>query len=128
MNLKAVQINDEIERSQKEMKMKDSNQDVGAEREGPADDWSRTGEGMESCVKFPSSTPNKVVELYRKLDLQRRELERQRTYVQDNLLKKQDKKVFMNGNHVAKDGKKERLAYSLMVNENQHTEDRKSVV
>eukprot|EP00253_Pinus_taeda_P020545 PITA_20545 len=73
---KVVQINDEIARSQKEMKTKESNQDVGIEREQPTDSWSSTGEGMESCVKFPKSTPNEVIELYRKLDLQRRELER----------------------------------------------------
>ena len=73
-------------------------------------------------MKFPSSTPNEIVELYRKLDLQRRELERHRTYTQANLLKKQDKKVFMNKNHAAEDGKKKRLADSLMVNANQHSD------
>jgi len=99
--MKAVKIDDELARSQKEeMKKKESNQDV--------------------CVKFPRSTPNEVVELYRKLDLQRRELERQRTYVKVNLLKKQEKRVFMNDSHEAEDGKKERLANSLMVNANQH--------
>jgi len=82
LNLKAVQINDEMTRSQEEMKMKESTQNVGVEREKPADDWLRSGEGMENHVKFPSFIPNEVVELYRKLDLQRRELERQRTYVQ----------------------------------------------
>ena len=73
---------------------------------------------MERCVKFPSSTPNEVIELYRKLDLQRRELERQRTYVQDNLLRKQGRKVFMKDSHEADDGKKARLADSLMMNAN----------
>jgi len=122
LNLKSVQINGEIARSQEEMKTKESNQNIGAEREGPADDWSRTGEGIENCVKFPSSTPNEIVELYRKLDLQRRELERQRTYAQNNLLKKQDKKVFMNDSHEAEDGEKKRLVDNLMVNANQHTD------
>ena len=73
-------------------------------------------------MKFPSSTPNEIFELYRKLDLQRRELERQRTYTQDNFLKKQGKKVFMNDSHEAEDGKKERLADSIMMNANQHTD------
>lgn len=77
---------------------------------------------MENRVKFPSFIPNEVVELYRKLDLQRRELERQRTYVQDNLLGKQGRKVSMKDSHEADDGKKVRLASSLMVNANQHTD------
>ena len=102
------------------MKTKESNQSIGAEREGPADDWSRAGEGMENYVKFLSSTPNEIFELYRKLDLQRRELERQRTYVQDNLLRKQGRKFFMNDSPGAEDGKKARLADSLMMNANQH--------
>ena len=72
-------------------------------------------------MKFPSSTPNEVVKLYRKLDLQRRELERQRTYAQDNLLGKQGKEVFIKDSHGADDGKKARLADSRMVNANQHT-------
>ena len=72
LNLKSVQIDAEIARSQEEMKTKESNQNIGAEREGPVDDWLKSGEGMENCVKFPSSTPNEIVELYRKLDLQRR--------------------------------------------------------
>ena len=50
-------------------------------------DSSTTNEGMESCVKFPSSTPVEIVQLYRKLDLHRRELEKQRIYVQGKLLK-----------------------------------------
>ena len=79
------------------MGKKESNQDVDAEREGPADDWSNTSGGMENHVKFPRSTPNEVVELYRKLDLQRRELERQRTY----WMKKQGKRVFMNDSNKA---------------------------
>lgn len=84
LNLKAVQIDDE------KMKTKESNQNVG-----PADDWSKVVEGIENCVKFPSSTPNEVVEFYRKLDLQRRELERQRTHVLKYLLEtsKPDEKV-----------------------------------
>jgi len=122
LNLKAIQIDDELARSQKEMKTKESNQDVDTEREGPADDRSSTTEGMENRVKFTSSTPNEVFELYRKLDLRRRELKRQRTYVQVNLLKNKGKRVFMNDRHEAKDGKKERLANSLIVNENYHTD------
>lgn len=106
------------------MKTKESNQDVDVEREGPADDGSSTREGMENRVKFPSSTPNEVVKLYRKLDLLRRELERQRTYVQVNLLKKKGKRVFMNDIHELEDGKKVRLANSLMVKENQRTDVR----
>ena len=73
-------------------------------------------------MKFPSSTPNEVVELYRKLDLQRRELERLRTYVQVNLLRGKDMEVFIKDSHEAEDGKKERLVDSLMVNTNQHTD------
>ena len=76
LNLKTVQIDAEIARSQEEMKTEESNQNIGAEREGIVNDWLKAGEGMENYVKFPSSTPNEVVELYRKLDLQRRELER----------------------------------------------------
>lgn len=71
LNLKAIQINDE------KMKTKESNQNVG-----PADDCSRVVEGIKGYVKFPSSTPKEVVELYRKLYRERRELERQMTYVQ----------------------------------------------
>ena len=56
MNPKSIQINVEIARFQEEMKTQKSNQSIKAEREGPADDWSRVGEGMENCVKFPSST------------------------------------------------------------------------
>ena len=48
LNLKTVQIDAEIARSQEEMKTKKSNQNIGAQREGPADDWSRTGEGIEN--------------------------------------------------------------------------------
>ena len=51
LNLKMVQIHAEIERSQEEMKMKESTQNVGAERERPADDWSRAGEGMKYCQR-----------------------------------------------------------------------------
>ena len=39
LNLKAVQIDHELARSQKQMGKKESNQDVDAEREGPTDDW-----------------------------------------------------------------------------------------
>ena len=66
--------------------------------EGPSDDWSTTNEGMESCVKFPSSTPIEIVELYRKLDLRRRELEKQRIYTQGELLKEKDKEIVLNNN------------------------------
>ena len=51
---------------------------------------------MESCVKFPNSTPIEIVELYIKLDLQRRELEKQRIYTQDKLLNLKDKEIVMN--------------------------------
>ena len=54
---------------------------------------------MENCVKFPKSTPIKVIELYRKLDYQRRELEKQRIDVQERLLKKENKNIVMNDNH-----------------------------
>ena len=46
---------------------------------------------MESCVKFPNSTPIEIFELYRKLDLQRRDLEKYKIYTQDELLNKEDK-------------------------------------
>ena len=42
--------------------------------------------------------------------------------MQDNLLRKQGRKFFMNDSHEADDGKKARLANSLMVNANQHTD------
>ena len=58
---------------------------------GPSNDWSTTSEGIENCVKFPNSTLIEIVELYRKLDLQRRKLKKQRIYTQDELLKKEDK-------------------------------------
>ena len=69
LNLKSVQINAEIARSQEEMKTKKSNQSIKAEEGRPSDDESKVGEGIENCVKFPSSTPIEIVELYRKLDL-----------------------------------------------------------
>ena len=84
MNLKSVQNDVEIARSQKEMKTEGSygniHHSIEAGEEGPSDDWSIANEGMESCVKFPSSTPVEIVHLYRKLDLERRELEKQRIY------------------------------------------------
>jgi len=46
---------------------------------------------MENCVKFPNSTPIEIIELYVKLYFQRRELEKQRIYTQDRLLKKTKK-------------------------------------
>ena len=58
---------------------------------------------MENCVKFPNSTPIEIIELYRKLDFQRRELERQRIDVQDRLLKMEDKRIFMNDSHKKKE-------------------------
>lgn len=51
--------------------------------ERTSNDLSITKEGMENCVKFSKSTPIEIVELYRKLDFQRRELERQRIDVQE---------------------------------------------
>ena len=73
LNLKSVQINAEIVRSQEEdMKKEESNeniqQNIEAEREGPADDWSRASRGIKGWVRFPKYTPIEVVELYRKLD------------------------------------------------------------
>ena len=72
LNLKSVQVNAEIVRSQEEMKTEASNegiqQNVDAEREGPTRDWSRTSRGIKGCVRFPKSTPMEVVELYRRLD------------------------------------------------------------
>ena len=38
LNLKSIQINAEIARSQEEMKTKESNQNIGVEREGPVND------------------------------------------------------------------------------------------
>ena len=63
-------------------------QNIEAKKERPSDDWSTTNKGTERHVKFPNSTPIGIVELYRKLDLQRRELEKQRIYTQDKMLKK----------------------------------------
>ena len=104
------------------MNTKESNESIEAKYEGPSDDWSRTSEGIKGCVRFPKYTPIEVIELYRSLDFQRRELEKQRTYAQDNLLRKQGRKVFMNSVHEADDGKKERLADSLMEDANRYTD------
>lgn len=54
---------------------------------------------MENCVKFPKSTSIEIIELYRKLDFQTRELEKQRIDVQERLLKKENKSIVMNDNH-----------------------------
>ena len=43
-----------------------------AKGERTSNDLSMTKEGIENCVKFPKSTPIEVIELYRKLDFQRR--------------------------------------------------------
>ena len=51
-------------------------QNIEEEEEGPSNDWSTTSEGIENCVKFPNSIPIEIFELYRKLDLQRRKLEK----------------------------------------------------
>ena len=67
---------------------------------------------MESCVMFPNSTPIEIFELYRKLDLQRRELEKQRIYTRDELLKEKDKEIFMNDSH-AKEGKDVRMIQKI---------------
>ena len=53
-------------------------------------------------MKFPNSIPIEIIELYRKLDFQRRKLEKQRVYTQDKLLKKEDKEIVMNENHKEK--------------------------
>ena len=78
-------------------------QNIETEEEGPSNDWSITSEGMESCVKFPNSTPIENFELYRKLDLQRRELEKQRICTQDKLLNVKDKEIFMNHSQETED-------------------------
>ena len=70
---------------------------------------------MESCVKFPSSTPIEIVKLYRKLDLQRRNLEKKRTYFQGNLLKDTEQ-----GNIFQTDDVEKGLADSLMEDLSQH--------
>ena len=76
MNLKYVQNDAEIARSQEEIKTEGSygniQQNIEVGEEGPSDDWSIASEGMENCVKFPSSTLVEIFQLYRKLDLQKR--------------------------------------------------------
>ena len=76
LNLISIQINNKIARSREELKTRESNENIEAENEGPSDDRSRTSEGIKGCVRFPKSTPIEVVELYRRLDFQRRELEK----------------------------------------------------
>lgn len=71
--------------------------------ERTSEDLSITKEGMENCVKFPNSTPIEIIELYRKLDFQRRESEKQRIDVQERLLKKENKNIVMNENHKKKE-------------------------
>lgn len=152
LNLKSVHINAEIARSQKEKEAEGSygnmQQNIEAEEEGPSDDWSTTSEGVKNCVKFPNSTPTEIVELYRKLDLQRRELEKQRIYTQDELLKEKDNEIVMNdsqeteskdvrmiqqiegvhycepeqGKILETNDMEERLADNLIENLNQHTD------
>ena len=56
LNLKVVQIDNELARSQKQMERKESNQDVDAEREGPADDWSNTSGGFTEEDAQPCAT------------------------------------------------------------------------
>ena len=51
------------------------------EEEGPCDDGSIANEEMGDCVKFPKFNPSKIIELYRELDFQRRNLEEQRIHV-----------------------------------------------
>ena len=101
-NLKFVQNDAEIAKYQKEVKTEGSQgnieQNIEAEEEGPYDDWSISNECMESCVKFPSSTPVEIVKLYRKLDLQRRELEKQKIHTQGEFLKEKDKEIVLNNN------------------------------
>ena len=58
---------------------------------------------MENCAKFPKSNSIEVIELYRKLDFQRRELEKKRIDVQDRLLKREGKRIFMNDSHKEKE-------------------------
>ena len=77
LNLKYIHNYAKIARYQKEMKTNGSHgniqQNIELEEEEPSDDWSAANEGMEICVKFPSSTPIEIVKLYRNLDLQGRE-------------------------------------------------------
>ena len=67
--------------------------------EGRSHDWSKTSEGIENYVNFPNFTPIEIIELYRKLDLQRIKFEKKRIYTQDELLKKEEREIFINDNH-----------------------------
>ena len=73
---------------------------------------------MESCVKFPSSTLVEIVQLYQKLDLQRRNLEKQGIYTQGELLKEKDKEQ---GDILQTNDMEKGLTDSLMEDLNQHT-------
>ena len=90
-----AQVDNQMKEEEKEHLLKDVKEDL-AEEEGRYDDWSVSNEEMGDCVKFPNCTPNKIIELYKELDLQRRKLEKQRIKVQDKLLKKEDKGIVIN--------------------------------
>lgn len=74
-----------------------------AKGESTSDDLSITKEGMENCVIFPKSNPTEIIGLYRKLYSKRREIEKQRIYVQERLLKKEGKNIVVNDNHKKKE-------------------------
>ena len=64
-----------MKEEEKEHLLKDVKKDL-VEEEGLSDDWSIANEEMGDYVKFPNFTPNKIIELYRELDIQRRKLEK----------------------------------------------------
>jgi len=86
-----------MEEEEEEHLLKDVKEDL-AEEEIPCNNEIITNEEMEDCVKFPKFTPNKIIELYRESDFQRRKLEEQKMNVQDRLLKKDDKAIVINNN------------------------------
>ena len=90
-----AQVDNQMKEEEKEHLLKDVKEDL-AEEEGPCDDGSKENEEMGDCVKFPNFTSSKIIELYRELDLQRRNLEKQRINVQNKLLMKDDKEIVIN--------------------------------
>jgi len=70
-----AQVDNQMKEEEKEHLLKDVKEDL-AEEEGPCDDGSKENEEMGDCVKFPNFTSSKIIELYRELDLQRRNLEK----------------------------------------------------
>jgi len=69
-----------MKEEEEEHLQKDVNENL-AEEEGPCDDGSITREEMGDCVKFPKFNPSKIIESYRELEFQWRELEEQRINV-----------------------------------------------